>query len=132
MSRRRRKAAMATAAASAMQQGPAELGSRAAALPGLIRDTLSGDYPGLTKQRLALMLGALLYLVSPIDLVPEALLLIPGLLDDIAVAGWLVTSALGATAAYRAWRMGLDPAPGTPSAASAPSREQVIVGEVIG
>jgi uncharacterized membrane protein YkvA (DUF1232 family) len=130
MSRRRRKAAMATAAAAAMQEGPVELGSRFAALPGMVRDTLSGAYPGLSKQRLAMMLAALLYLVSPIDLVPEALLLIPGMLDDIAVAGWLVAATMGATTAYRSWRVGIEPGD---AAASAPAgrREQVIAGQVI-
>ncbi|MCU0302212.1 MAG: DUF1232 domain-containing protein [Candidatus Nanopelagicales bacterium] len=129
MSRRRRKAAIATAAAAAMKEGPTEVGSRVASIPGLVRDTLSGTYPGLTKQRLAMMVAALLYLVSPIDLVPEALLLIPGLLDDIAVAGWLVAATMGATTAYRDWRMGLD---GVPQAEPRDARRhEVIQGEVI-
>jgi uncharacterized membrane protein YkvA (DUF1232 family) len=129
MSRRRRKAAIATAAAAAMKEGPTQVGSRIASIPGLVRDTLSGAYPGVSRQRLAMMLVAVLYLVSPIDLVPEALLLIPGLLDDIAVAGWLVAATMGATTDYRAWRMELG---GAPTAERHDTvRRDVIQGEVI-
>lgn len=130
MSRRRRKAAYTAAAAAAMSDGPLGFGQRVASVPGLIRDTLSGRYDGLGKGRLALMLLALLYIVSPIDVLPEALLTIPGLLDDAAIGAWLVAALFGATTAYRAWDGQLV---GERVASSVPSAEQdrVIVGEVI-
>lgn len=103
MSRRRRTAAYTAAAAAAASDGPVGFGQRIASVPGLVRDTLSGRYDGLGKGRLALMVVALLYIVSPVDLVPEAVLTIPGLLDDAAVAAWLVAALVGATTAYRAW-----------------------------
>jgi uncharacterized membrane protein YkvA (DUF1232 family) len=54
--------------------------------------------------------AAAIYIVSPIDLVPEALLTIPGLADDAVVAGWLIAAVLGATGAYAGWRDGrIDP-----------------------
>ena len=43
---------------------------------------------------------ALLYLVSPVDLLPEAILTIPGLLDDAAVAVWLVAGLVSAADDY--------------------------------
>jgi uncharacterized membrane protein YkvA (DUF1232 family) len=89
-----------------MSEGPTGFGARVASIPRLLRDTLNGSYDGLTRGRLALMLAALVYVLSPIDLVPEALLTIPGLADDAAVAAWLVAAMMGATTAYRAWESG--------------------------
>jgi uncharacterized membrane protein YkvA (DUF1232 family) len=103
VSRRRRKAAYTAAAAAAMSDGPLGFGQRVASLPGLIRDTMTGRYDGLGKGRLAMMVVALIYIVAPIDVLPEALLTIPGLLDDAAVAAWLIASLMGATTAYRSW-----------------------------
>ena len=103
MSRRRRTAAYTAAAAAAMSDGPIGLGQRIVSVPGLVRDTLSGRYPGLGRGRLALMIAAVLYILSPVDLVPEALLSIPGLVDDAAVGAWLVAALMGATTGYRAW-----------------------------
>lgn len=109
MSRRRRTAAYTAAAAAAMSEGPTGFGARVASIPRLLRDTFNGSYDGLTRGRLGLMLLALLYILSPIDLVPEALLTIPGLADDAAVGAWLVAAVMGATTAYRAWESGQVP-----------------------
>ena len=103
MTRTARRVAFASAA-SAAADGPAGFFSRVRALPRLVRDVVSGRYAGLSRGRLALMVLALVYIVSPVDLLPEALLTIPGLADDAAVAAWLVASALGATGAYLVWR----------------------------
>jgi uncharacterized membrane protein YkvA (DUF1232 family) len=103
MSRRRRTAAMSAATAAAMSEGPLGFGQRVSSLPALVRDTLSGRYDGLGRGRLALVVVALVYIVSPVDVVPEALLTVPGLLDDAAVAAWVLATVMGATTAYRAW-----------------------------
>ncbi|HYN75770.1 MAG TPA: YkvA family protein [Candidatus Limnocylindria bacterium] len=100
----RRRAAFAAAAAAAASNEPLTLGARIAAFPNLVADVLLGRWDGLTRGRLMMMGLALLYIVSPIDLMPEALLTIPGLLDDAAVAAWLVAALFGSTAAYDAWR----------------------------
>jgi uncharacterized membrane protein YkvA (DUF1232 family) len=86
-----------------MSEGPLSFGQRLASLPGLVRDTVSGRYDGLSRGRLAMIGVALVYIIAPIDLVPEALLTIPGLMDDAAVAAWLIATLMGATTAYRAW-----------------------------
>lgn len=99
----RQKAAYTAAAAAAAAEGPAGFGARLAAIPRLIGDVLRGRYEGLGKGRLALMVLAFVYVVSPVDLIPEAILPIIGLADDAVVAAWLVSSVLGATTAYRAW-----------------------------
>jgi uncharacterized membrane protein YkvA (DUF1232 family) len=121
-----------------MSDGPLGFGQRVASLPALVRDTLNGRYDGLGKGRLAMMVVALIYIVAPIDIVPEAFLTIPVLMDDAAVAAWLIASLMGATTAYRAWS---DPL-GTPSSwtpdLGAPAGDtptstapRVVVGEVV-
>ena len=82
---------------------------------------LPGRYDGLGRGRLLLMLLAVVYIVSPIDLLPEAIPTLPGLVDDAAVAAWLVATLLRATSAYRDWESG--------RAAAADPR--VVPGEVV-
>ena len=101
MASTRRKAAYTAAAAAVAADGPAGFGSRVASIPRLVRDVLAGDYDGMTRGRLAMMVLALLYIVSPIDLLPEALMTTQVWLDDAAVAAWLVAATFGATTAYR-------------------------------
>jgi uncharacterized membrane protein YkvA (DUF1232 family) len=142
VSRRRRKAAYTAAAAAALSEGPATLGQRVAAVPGLVRDTVNGRYDGLGRGRLAMMAVALIYIVAPIDLVPEALLTIPGLIDDAAVGAWLIASLMGATTAYRAWGAeatdpggradrAADPGATRGQAAAGPGASRLVVGEVV-
>jgi len=75
---------------------------RARALPRLLRAARKEGYPGLPKSRLALWGFAVLYLVSPIDLIPELLPII-GVTDDAGVAVWLLTSVSAATGLYLRW-----------------------------
>ena len=50
-----------------------------------IAATMRGEYDG--KGRLSMMAVATLYIISPIDFVPEALFLVFGLIDEISAAG---------------------------------------------
>ena len=70
----RRKAAYTAAAAAAATDGPSGFVARLASIPRMARDVLVGRYDGLTRGRLALMVLAVLYIVSPVDLLPEAVL----------------------------------------------------------
>ena len=113
MTSTRRTAAYTAAAAAAATDGRVRFAQRIAALPRLARDVLLGRWTGLTRGRLALMALAALYIVSPVDLLPEAVLTLPGLADDAIVAAWLVTALLGATSAYLAWGERPETQPGT-------------------
>lgn len=73
------------------------------ALPRMARDTVNGRYDGLQRSRLALMALAVLYVVSPVDVLPEAALLLAGLADDALVTAWLAGAVLAETEAYLAW-----------------------------
>jgi uncharacterized membrane protein YkvA (DUF1232 family) len=69
----------------------------------MIADALGGRYEHLSRGRLVLLGLALLYLVSPVDLVPEAFLGPFGLGDDGVVALWLGGALLAETERYLAW-----------------------------
>lgn len=83
------------------EPGPAQ---RVRALPAMLGDAWRGSYPHLGKGRLALFLLALAYLVSPVDLVPEAFLTVFGLGDDAIVAMWLGGALLVEADRYLGWR----------------------------
>ncbi len=119
----RRSAFFAATATAAVADGPLGFAERIASIPRLALDVLIGRYDGMTRGRLFLMLAAAFYIVSPVDLLPEAFLTLPGLADDAVVAGWLVASLFGATTAYAAWLAGRD----TPTATD----PRVVPGEVI-
>jgi len=62
---------------------------------------MRGEYDG--KLRLALMAGALVYVVSPIDLAPELMLAVFGLADDLLMVTWLAGSVLSETERFLEW-----------------------------
>ncbi len=114
----------------ALRSGGPTLGERASAVPRLARAVLGGDYVGLSKGRLVMMLAAAGYIVSPVDLVPEGIFGIFGLADDAMVLGWLATQLVEETEAFLQWERsvgrtprGESTAPGdstTPSSSTAP------------
>lgn len=71
-------------------------------LARLLKAWKNGSYPGLSLRTLASMAAALLYVVSPIDLVPD---FIPGIgmIDDVVVLALLLQSLAQDLAAFRAW-----------------------------
>ncbi len=95
----------------ATRPGGPSLGDRAVALPRLVRAVASGDYTGTSAVRLALIAAGLAYVVSPVDLLPEALLGVVGLADDAVVLGWVTTALVEETEKYLAWEMTTGRAP---------------------
>lgn len=104
MASRRRTAAGAAHLARAVHQasgpGSPSLLARIRAIPRLIRAVRSGEYTGMSSMELALVLAGVGYVVSPIDLVPEGLLLAVGLVDDVLVMGWVVATLVRETEAF--------------------------------
>jgi len=102
MARLGRKAALAAlwGALSGFRGGPT-MGERLKAIPRLFKETFSGNYDG--KGRLAAITIGLLYIISPIDLIPEAFLLVFGLADDAAVGLWIAGAVLSETERFLAW-----------------------------
>ena len=110
MARNRRAAAGAAHLARAVHEasgpGSPSLFARLRAVPRLIRAVRSGEYTGMSSMELAMLLAGVGYVVSPIDVVPEGLLLVLGLVDDVLVIGWLVTTLVRETDDFIAWEQG--------------------------
>jgi uncharacterized membrane protein YkvA (DUF1232 family) len=111
---------LATALRTAMRPGSPGMGERLTAVPRLFLATFRGEYAGTTRGRLLLVLGAIAYIVSPVDFVPEAFLSVLGLADDALVFSWVAASVVNETEAFLAWeratprqtRSGRDTVPG--------------------
>jgi uncharacterized membrane protein YkvA (DUF1232 family) len=97
-----RKAAFATlwTIVRGVRGGP-PLGTRLSALPRMLGATFTGRYDG--KGRVLGMLLAVLYIISPIDVIPEAFFAFFGLADDAFIAVWLAGALLSETERFLVW-----------------------------
>ncbi len=93
----------------AFKPGSPGVGRRISAIPRLIKASLAGHYDG--KGRLFLMLLAGLYILSPIDLIPELFIPFVGLIDDAFVATWLAGALLSETERFLDWEQRSGPRP---------------------
>jgi uncharacterized membrane protein YkvA (DUF1232 family) len=67
---------------------------------------MRGEYRGTTSGKLFLVAAAAAYVLSPIDLVPEAFLTLFGLADDAVLATWIAATVVNETDAFLAWERG--------------------------
>jgi uncharacterized membrane protein YkvA (DUF1232 family) len=96
-------AALVRALRGATRPGEPGLGTQLRAVPRWVAATLSGSYQGTTRGRLTALAAAALYVLSPVDLVPEAVLPFIGLADDALVVAWLAGQLLGETDGFLRW-----------------------------
>jgi uncharacterized membrane protein YkvA (DUF1232 family) len=99
-------ATVASVVRASTRPGAPSLTSRVQAVPRLVRATVSGRYVGTTRGRLALLAGAVAYIVSPVDLVPEAVLPVLGTVDDAVVISWAIKTLVEETDRFLAWEAG--------------------------
>ena len=85
--------------------GEPGVGDRLRALPRLVSATISGRYHGTTPRRLGLMALAVVYIVSPVDVLPDVLPIL-GLADDAMVVAWLAGAVLNETGDFLTWERG--------------------------
>lgn len=71
----------------------------------LVGDYLHGNYKKVSKTSLLLIIGSLLYLLNPMDLVPDFLLGV-GFLDDLAVFTYMIKKIRQELDKYRNWKDG--------------------------
>ncbi|WP_455256871.1 YkvA family protein [Peptoniphilus asaccharolyticus] len=70
----------------------------------LSKDFLSGRYKGVSKESMIMIIAALIYLVNPMDIVPDMLLGI-GFLDDISVFTYLIAKIKSEIDKYDEWSL---------------------------
>jgi uncharacterized membrane protein YkvA (DUF1232 family) len=92
--------ALAKALVSGARGGPS-IGKRLGALPRMFAATTRGEYDG--GLRVAMMAAATAYVISPIDLMPEAFLFVFGLADDAVMIAWLAGTVLSETERFLEW-----------------------------
>ena len=100
----------------ASRAGAPSVPDRLRAVPRMLVMGLTGRYPYLDKKRLALSVVALVYVLSPVDMVPELLVPLLGLGDDALVGAMLLGTVLSETEAFLAWEA---------------DRARTVVGEVV-
>lgn len=86
----------------ATRTGP-PLGARLRALPRLVVASVRGRPRYDRRWRLLLMGLAALYVVAPVDLLPEVPLGPAGLVDDVVVVTWLAGAVLSETGRFLVW-----------------------------
>jgi uncharacterized membrane protein YkvA (DUF1232 family) len=100
MPRLRRRLAL-VALIRAFKPGQPGLTRRLSAMPRLIRASVRGEYDA--GARLLLMAAAALYIVSPLDVIPELFTAFIGLIDDAFVVTWLAGALLSETERFLEW-----------------------------
>ncbi|MBU5426038.1 DUF1232 domain-containing protein [Tissierella pigra] len=68
----------------------------------LVKDWIKGDYKELSKTSVIMIIISLLYLVNPLDLVPD--FLPGGFIDDLAVIAYVIKKISDELKTYKQWR----------------------------
>ncbi|MGL4986606.1 MAG: YkvA family protein [Treponemataceae bacterium] len=68
----------------------------------LVKDAITGDFKIKTSE-LAVLIGAIIYVISPIDAIPDILPVV-GWVDDIAVVGFVLFQLKSLVERYKSWR----------------------------
>ena len=71
----------------------------------MIGDYINGNYKDIPWKTIASIAGALMYIILPIDAIPDVLPLI-GLLDDAFIIGLCIKSFSSDLQKYRVWKYG--------------------------
>lgn len=100
-----------------------QLFNAAFTLVRMVRHYISGDYREVSTGTIVSGLGVLLYVLSPIDLVPDFIPVV-GFLDDLSLISWFVGKFQVELTKYRDWEATRrdDEAPATPDEAAEPAR----------
>lgn len=115
----------------ATRPGSPGLWVRIQSLPRLFSATLRGEYAGTSLLRLAGLVAATAYVVSPIDLMPEALLGIFGLVDDTFVLAWVASTLVEETEGFLGWEQARAWGQERPQAAAWPGGPQTVRSHVV-
>lgn len=67
-----------------------------------ITDVAKGNYTDYNVNRLLIVIAALLYVIDPIDMVPD--FIVGGFLDDVTVIGWAITKVAQELEDYKLYR----------------------------
>jgi uncharacterized membrane protein YkvA (DUF1232 family) len=86
----------------------------------LVRAWGRRDYRGVTRSTIVMIVGGLLYFVSPIDAILDAIPVL-GFLDDAVVLGWVFGQVRSELEAFREWESAHQLAPDESAAVAIPA-----------
>jgi uncharacterized membrane protein YkvA (DUF1232 family) len=69
---------------------------------GLIKSYATGEYRGIELKNLVIILGSMIYFISPIDFIPDILPMV-GFADDIALLTFAYNSVASEIEKYELW-----------------------------
>jgi uncharacterized membrane protein YkvA (DUF1232 family) len=107
----RRRNGFAALGRALFARGGPGLVQRVRAVPRMVGARFRGSYDGLTWGRLIALLVGAVYVVSPVDFIPEAFFLVFGLADDTVVVAWLAGALLDEAERFLAWERAELPGP---------------------
>lgn len=87
----------------AVRPGSAGMLTRLRALPRMTFAVATNKYTETSLGQLAGLIAAAVYIISPIDLVPESFLGLFGIADDAVVLGWMATTFVNHTEQFLNW-----------------------------
>ncbi|MBE1588794.1 YkvA family protein [Nonomuraea angiospora] len=79
--------------------GAPGLMTRIRAIPRMVGAVMRGQYAGMGKGKLAMLGLGVVYILSPVDVVPDFLVMV-GVVDDFGVFLWLAATLLGESGRY--------------------------------
>ncbi|MBU6482565.1 MAG: DUF1232 domain-containing protein [Nitrospirae bacterium] len=71
----------------------------------LLKASMSGVYTGLSVRKLVAIVAAILYLISPLDVIPDFIPVV-GYVDDAAVIAWVMKSIAEELKDFKMWEEG--------------------------
>jgi uncharacterized membrane protein YkvA (DUF1232 family) len=71
----------------------------------LLKASVNGTYTGFSVRKLVIIVAAILYLISPLDVIPDFIPVV-GYADDAAVIAWVLTSLAEELKNFKSWEQG--------------------------
>lgn len=69
----------------------------------LVKDYAGGHYTEIPKSSIIAVLAALLYFISPVDIIPDFIVGL-GFVDDVFILGWVYKKIVKELDKYQAWK----------------------------
>ncbi|MFI0374248.1 YkvA family protein [Actinomadura sp. 1N219] len=81
------------------------LWERVRAVPRMLKSALRGQYKGLSHATLGLLALGVVYIISPIDAVPDVIPVV-GIVDDTGLALWMLAVLVKSAGDFVTWERG--------------------------
>ena len=84
------------------KKGLVQVKEKLVMMASYLTDIANGNYKEYDGKKLLVVAGAIIYVITPIDLLPD--LIPPGLIDDISIVVWAMKEAAEELTRYLQWK----------------------------